>query len=272
MAEAVLSREQDFDFWMRNTRGHRNSTRKEYARRIRRCTIDLVSATIQDLRKHLFSTHPTPTSRNRERQALIAYLDYLVEIGIRRDNPARNLPRLREPEGLPNPIPKEAAKPLLDRAWAYSEMFGGIVTVFLYTGLRLSEVCNLRWDQIHGEWAYLEQKGGQIRAVFLPQPVQEALKLHGGSSEYLFPSPRNPGPIGRNWVWRKIREFGVEIGLEGCRPHRLRHLFGTSLWEATRDLAVTQKALGHKNVANTVRYTMVRPLDVKEAVEQLRLF
>lgn len=272
MAEAALSREPDFGWWMTNTKGYRETTQLEYSRRIKRCSIDLRTAEIQEIRKHFFSTHPSPTSRNRERQALIAYLDYLVDLGVRSDNPAKQLPRLKEPEGLPNPIPRDKVEPLLDKAKSYSPFFGTIVTVFLYTGLRLTEVCRLRRDQLHGEWAYLEQKGGQVRAVYLPEAVQEALKLHGGSSEWVFPSPRNTGPIGRNWVWRKIRDFGLDIDLKECRPHRLRHYFGTTVWEQTRDLAVTQQALGHKNIGNTVRYTRVRPIHVKEAVERLKLF
>jgi len=231
----------------------------------------LAAATTKQLTGYADTLKPTASLRNNVRSSLLSYFAYLVHTGQRKSNPALALPRRREPRYLPKPINHPQA--LIEEARRYSPIFACLVTLYLYTGLRLSEVINLRWEDMGGEWVNVVQKGGQVRCVFFNETCIEALRVWRSACPcdvLVFPSPVKEGcSISGNWVWSKIRDLGAEAGIAGCRPHRLRHTFGTAIYEATGDLLLTRDALGHEDIKNTVIYAQVRPRKVKEALNQL---
>lgn len=264
----------EFRWWALNRRMLSPKTVRDYSIWIRHADRHLPhglsAASTKQLKDYADTLKPTASLRNNVRSSLLAYFDYLVQTGRRRNNPATTLPRRREPRYLPKPINHPEA--LLVEARRYSPMFACLVTLYLYTGLRLSEVINLRWEDMGGEWANIVQKGGQVRCVFFNQTCQDAIavwRVACPSEALVFPSPVKPSPISSNWVWSKIRDLGSQAGIAGCRPHRLRHTFGTAVYETTGDLLLTRDALGHTDIKNTVIYARVRPRKVKEALQQL---
>lgn len=252
-----------------------SKTIKEYLYRLRAAELAFLNrggplreASPQQLERYLFSQKPTARTRNQVRCALIAYFDWVITRGHRDDNPARSLPRL--PENRPVPIPIDSPGRLLTAAWLYSPAFGALVTLYLYTGLRLSETLNLRWEHIHGTWAYLRQKGNQHRAVFLNTQVLRALEQLPHGSPWLFPSPIADGPLSANWVWRKIRDLGMKAGIPGCRPHRLRYTFADSVVEISGgDAFAVRDALGHRSLQSAMHYVAARPQRVRAILEQM---
>jgi integrase len=214
----------------------------------------------------------TASLRNNVRSALIAYFDYVTTTGRRTDNPAKAILRWREPKRLPKPIERTQATRLIAQAFVYRPIFGCLVVLYLNTGLRLSELCQRRWSDLVGNRLFLVKKGGDERCVFLNSAAMQALnewRAQCSSPLWMFPSPRsNERPISRHWVYDKIRDLGVIAGIDGCRPHRLRHTFGTELYRQTHDLLLVKEALGHEDVRNTVIYTRVA-IGIQEALEKL---
>lgn len=260
-----------FSEWGIRRKAWRPKTAKDYSQHISHAErwffregLFFSRASTEDLERYLLSSERSASSWNSARCALIAWFDYLEKP----ENPAKAIPRLRQKRGLP--VPLEEPGQLLEAAWAYSPIFGALVTLYLHTGLRLSEVRTLRWDQIHKSWAFIEQKGGQLRSVYLPSAVMVALRRLEKTSVWCFPSPRNSGPLSLNWIWRKIRDLGLEAGMPGCRPHRLRHTFATNYYWLTGDLLKVQKALGQASIQSTEIYTRVQPVDLVESLEQLQ--
>lgn len=247
-------------------------TIREYSFRIRSalgCFGDrLDQINTKEIEKFLFAQKPTARTRNQVRCALVNYFDYVVSQGVRPDNPASSLPRL--PERRPIPVPIDDPRQLLTEAWEYSTTFGVIVTLFLNTGLRLNEVTQLRWEQIHDCWAYVLQKGGRQRAVFLNEECTRALALLEKKSDWIFPSPVKDGSLSSVWVWRKIRDLGYRAGIPGCRPHRLRYTFADSVVELSGgDAFVVRDALGHRSLQSAMHYVSARPQAVRKVLEQL---
>lgn len=222
-----------------------------------------------DLKGYFFRTKPTASNRNNIRSALIAWFDYKEA----EPNPARALPRLKVKRRLPRPLPSDKLSFFLKECWDYSNTFGALATVLLYTGLRLQEVRCLRWDQVYGEWAHLIQKGGQERAVYLRVEVAQALRTVRNTSDWCFPSPVKAGrPIGGCWIERKMNDLALRSGMVDFKVHRLRHTFGTTFYRQTKDLLLTKEALGHQSIQNTLIYAASEPEGVREGVEQMRFF
>jgi integrase len=277
---ASLDPSDSFEDWAQNEKGYAAKTIKDYRLVIRHlgswaeakgyAVPDLTTA---QLRSYLFSTRPTARTRNARRCALMACYEHVISTGARLDNPAMALPRLPEKKLLPKPLPREIVPSLIEAARRRGPRELALVCLYLFTGLRLSEVQNLAWSQVAFEWMCLVKKGGDERTVYLPEPVREALaawRARAPRSQWVFESDRLPGqPLSKSWFERTIKALGSEAGLPLIWPHRLRHTFGTALYASTGDIFLVQKAMGHASVKSTEIYTEVVQPDIKAAVDRL---
>src|SRR3990167_1248393 len=116
-----------------------------------------------------------------------------------------------------------------------------ILEMFFSTGLRISELCNLKIDEINlkrGEFS-VRGKGGKIRVVFLSDRAKNAIsnyleKRGGVADEKLFPmTPRS--------IQRMIKKYAIAAGItKKVTPHVLRHAFATDLLQNGADLRSVQ--------------------------------
>lgn len=273
--------ERSFEWWAANRRMLAPKTIKDYAGWVRNAQrwlgyrgLSLEVASQQDLLKYFDDLRPTYSLRNNVRHALAAYYDYLAASELRCDNPAHALPRSKPPRTLPKPIPRTLVPELIAEARRYRRpVLGCLVVLYLNTGLRLSELCVRRKTDLVDRHLYLEVKGGGQRCVYLNESAHAALVdwlAQCPAGPWMFPSPLDPGRhISTNWVYSKIRDFGDKVGIEGCRPHRLRHTFATTLYAQTHDLLVVKEALGHTDIKNTMVYTQTHLFGVQAALDQL---
>ena len=130
-------------------------------------------------------------------------------------------------------------------------------------GLRVSELVSLRWDQVNldDSTIYIRRcKGSKSGSHPLERDEANALrKLGSDRSGVVFKSERG-GPISASAFFKVIARAGVEANLGfPTHPHSLRHACGYSL--ASRDVPtrLIQEWLGHRQIANTVRYTEIHP-------------
>ena len=68
-------------------------------------------------------------------------------------------------------------------------------------------------------------------------------------------------------VKRMVARAGIE---KDIHPHSLRHTFATDLYRKTKNLRITQKALGHSNIATTEIYTHIVDDELENALKSLR--
>ena len=129
-------------------------------------------------------------------------------------------------------------------------------------GLRVSELIDLRWDQIDFGSATIHirrLKGGtpathpimgdELRAL------RKLLREQTPSSVFVFTSERG-GPFTRFAINRMMDRLRERTGLEiKAHPHMLRHTCGFTLANKGHDTRALQGYLGHKNIQHTVRYT-----------------
>ena len=132
-------------------------------------------------------------------------------------------------------------------------------------GLRISELVNLRWQQINFKTGHIHVrrlKGS--RPSVHPLAGEEMRSLRQlqrdfPNSPYLFVSERG-GPMTADAARKMIRKAGEGAGLQfPVHPHMLRHGCGYYLAAKGIDTRAIQDYLGHANISHTVRYTQLAP-------------
>lgn len=131
-------------------------------------------------------------------------------------------------------------------------------------GLRASELCSLRREQLNleqGELHVKRIKQGKPSTHPLSGDELRALRklLKDTSGPYVFTTERG-GPLDRSGFLKLVRRAGEVAGLEfSVHPHMLRHGTGYYLANKGTDTRTIQDYLGHKNIQHTVRYTELAP-------------
>ncbi|MFY9839770.1 MAG: tyrosine-type recombinase/integrase [Xanthobacteraceae bacterium] len=138
-------------------------------------------------------------------------------------------------------------------------------------GLRVSELVDLRWDQVDFRTAMLHVRrvkqgspsthpilGDELRALRRQQREQEP------KSTFVFTSERDV-PFGTAGFARMVERAGVDARLGfKAHPHMLRHACGYALANRGHDTRALQAYLGHRNIQHTVRYTELSPTRFKD--------
>jgi len=149
-----------------------------------------------------------------------------------------------------------------------------ILEVLLATGLRVSELTNLKISQINFDRKEftIRGKGGKLRIGFLTSEAVKAIKTwlssRNDSSEYLFVSNRatNPQKLSSRAVQRLVSKYVTKAGIiKRVSPHTLRHTYATELLRKVNNLRVVGELLGHASIATTSRYTHVTNGDLRNA-------
>ena len=154
-----------------------------------------------------------------------------------------------------------------------------IIEMALGTGLRVSELANLKVDDIHirkGQYSLTVNngKGGKHRVVGfnnkLKTLIQEYLDYRKSMSSYLFASERGE-KMTRFGVGRVFKTMASKACLDSKHSiHTLRHTYATNLYKASGyNLRMVQKQLGHSSITTTTVYSDVLNQDLTDALENL---
>ncbi|MCL2654669.1 MAG: site-specific tyrosine recombinase XerD [Coriobacteriia bacterium] len=219
----------------------------------------------------------------RHVSALKGFHKFCLRESLTQNYPLKSLPRLKRGRTLPSVLSIDQVSRLLDacdpqgvplllRDRALLELLYG-------SGLRESELCNLRLDDLNlkEEMVRVIGKGNKERLVpmgsvavrWMQRYLAEGrLLLHakGGLppvSDRVFLTSKGK-PLYRQAVFIVVRDAGQRIGLEGLHPHTLRHSFATHLLEGGADLRAVQELLGHADLSTTQIYTHIDQARLRE--------
>jgi len=146
-----------------------------------------------------------------------------------------------------------------------------VVIVALNTGMRISEILGLRWENVDFARRFLfieRSKNGRSRKVPMNSEVLKMLTgLPRNGSEVVFSKERSSGPL------RSVRTAFLnalrKAKISNVRFHDLRHTFATNLVMNGVDLVTVKEILGHSEIAMTVRYSHPSDSRKMDAVERL---
>jgi integrase/recombinase XerD len=208
----------------------------------------------------------------RKAAALRRFFAFLVEEGLRADDPSAALPR----PGAARALPRILSTDEVDRLFAaiadrlarvpadpLDLRLSALVELLYGSGLRASELVSLPRGAIGDDRPYLilSGKGGRERLVPLSDRARAAVAAWRaqlpGDSRWLFPSGK--GHLSRVRLFQLLRALAAAAGIapERVSPHVLRHAFATHLLEGGADLRALQAMLGHADIATTEIYTHV---------------
>lgn len=158
----------------------------------------------------------------------------------------------------------------LDFKLAVAVRMWSIAVFLLNTGLRVSELCDLRLEDVkNGVVTVRWGKGGKRREVPMNEPARAALdewlKFRRDNSDYIFVTK---GRMTRQLVLMHLSALGKRLGFH-LTPHLLRHTFGKTLADKGIPLDRIAKLMGHSDINTTAIYTMPSLEDLKEAVKLL---
>ncbi len=243
--------------------------------------------TLSNLKHYLtyLQTRPTQSGRAGLRprtihshfSALRAFGRYLVDTKRRRTNPAADIPLPEFDEPEQKFLHEEEVRALLsacERLYPARRrlLATALVSVLFCTGLRRSEVADLRLADVHlgltQDECYLvaeHAKGDKRHTAYLPPETVEALSAWLAEREkmgckktnqWLFAITRTRR-FGDAW-WRELREELKQIaGLTACdrfHPHACRRALATHLDDQGAPITQIQAALGHSRIETTVIY------------------
>lgn len=140
-------------------------------------------------------------------------------------------------------------------------------------GLRVSELCNLKFADMHLSEKYLLLFGKGNKQRMIPMTdaacywidtyikTARILKDPNNQCPYVFISnkcPDKPRPMTRIAFWYRVKAYSKQLGLETApSPHSFRHAFATHLLNHDADLRSLQLLLGHSRLSTTQIYTHV---------------
>lgn len=225
--------------------------------------------TIQSFLKEQNATK-APASVSRMISALRKFYRFLLREGAISADPMTKIDTPKRAQHLPATLSSQEvdalmAKPDTDKPLGLRDR--AIFELMYATGLRVSEVVDLRLDQLHLAMNLLQVtgKGDKERLVLIsPQATQWVDRYLQEARPKLLKrvQPKNVfvnfhgGPMTRQGIWKNLKAYIASIGIEkDVTPHTLRHSFATRLLENGADLRVVQELLGHSDISTTQIYT-----------------
>ncbi len=222
---------------------------------------------------YLMAKYNKSTVRNKV-SALSSFYKYLVSIKEAEDNPFATIRLPRSDKNLPVFMTKGQITRLIDAPeFLYAKGFMSefeafrdkvIIGTFYDTGLRISELCKLKWQDINFDKMYLQivGKGDKERICPFGKELANLLKLlkrnyNTANSEYVF-LLKSGKEIYPRLIQRNLKKYLGLLNLpSNITPHKLRHTFATELMNNGLDLRMLQEILGHSNLSTTQIYTHI---------------
>ncbi len=275
----ILAYQQDLEKFM----DFLNSRKKENIESVSR---DDIRAFLSELSRNGIKKPNSAVTRARKLSSIKSFYKYLVRYGVLQANPAADIETPKLPQKEPNYLTQEEYQRLLATIKRVATPFYlardmAIVTTFLGTGIRLSELVGLTLNSINLEpleaSIKVRGKGDKERRIPLNIEVIAALgKYLKGRPEvttnHLFVSRLGNG-LGAGSVYHLVKNYLKESGIkkEKVGVHSLRHTFGASLLNSGANLVVIQELMGHKKLETTRRYLHINSVDLRNAVDRLIL-
>lgn len=223
------------------------------------------------------SSGAAPATIARQLSAIRMLHRFLVDEGLRADDPTADLDGVRVPSGLPKALSEHDVERLLASVTgtdAVALRDRALLELLYGTGARISEACGLSLADVDLQEgsARLFGKGARERLVPLGTCAREALHAwltlgrpqlapvrwaRRGDAEAVFLNRRG-GRLSRQAGWAIVQRHAERCGLAAhLSPHVLRHSCATHLLDHGADLRVVQELLGHASVSTTQVYTKV---------------
>jgi len=184
---------------------------------------------------------------------------------------------------LPEFLTNEEQEALLaqpNRRYPTGERNFVILKLLLKTGLRLSELTNLKWEHVdlmEGQIMVREGKGAKDRSLWIPPLVLDILRgwrkkqieILGEESDFVFSvlfGQTKGSKLCNRYIQKMVKRYSKKAGIKkDISPRTLRHTFATNLAKK-QPIRTVQITLGHSHLSSTQIYTHITDEEIKEAM------
>jgi integrase/recombinase XerC len=206
-------------------------------------------------------------SLQRMLSSIRGWFRWLLREGLAENNPAMSVRAPKSARHLPGTLDVDTVARLLDfpADTPLAVRDKAMMELFYSSGLRLSELAALTWNQLdlQSGMVTVTGKGNRSRMVPVGRHAIEALlewrKARAGLAELGEPAvfvSRSGKPISPRTIQARIRHWAIRQGLpSNVHPHLLRHSFASHMLESSGDLRAVQELLGHADISTTQIYT-----------------
>ncbi len=212
----------------------------------------------------------TGSTKRRKMEAAKTFFQWLHRTGRIVENPLSDFDEMPKAEERTMRVLSEqeyrTLRDVVRSRWRKSAVRDyAIVELTLQTGLRISEVCHLRVEEVTfgtkttvGHIAVRQSKGKRDRIITLNPVAEHAIKAYlkvrpRTDCSHLFLSNRG-GSCRPQVLHGVFKNYLKKAGIQDASFHTLRHTFATHSLKKGSNILVIQEALGHRSLTTTQKY------------------
>ena len=236
---------------------------------------DLLAAERVHVNAYRHALAGAPATVARKLAALSSFYRYALADGVVDRNPVETVarPNIDADHSVTQGLTRDQAKALLAAARDDSPRSHALVSLLMFTGIRVSEALNASTADYGHDTGHrtltVQRKGGKVAKVAVPAPAVAALNAYlntsgtelvtgAGGSLPIFTTTTGK-PWNRSEVFRTIQRLARKAGIPGqISPHSLRHTFATIALDSGTALHDLQDSMGHADPRTTRRYDRAR--------------
>jgi integrase/recombinase XerC len=208
----------------------------------------------------------TPRSVNRKITTLKTFYKFLLRQGVVVESPMLKILSPKTSKRLPVFVEKEKMDELIDNS-GFGDDFEGrrnklIIELFYATGIRLSELINLKTSDVNLHSGQLKVLGKRNKERIVPfsnelkRSIEDYLEIKIDSDVVEFFVSNSGKKLYEKFVYRLVNNYlSMVTTADKKSPHVLRHTFATHMLNNGADLNAIKELLGHANLSATQVYT-----------------
>ena len=237
----------------------------------------LIKASTNDIVDFFKTLDVNKKSYNRKVCSIRSFYAYLVKERLVFDVNVEKIEHIKNDKIYPRIISLEQIKMLVnvqdDNLIGYRNKI--IISMLYVTGLRVSELVNLKYGDINYDEGYIRSigKGNKEKIVYIGSLIHVILDnysnqirkeiLKGLQSDYVFCDSEGE-PLTRQTIYNVIKHAAKKADIKlNVSPHTLRHCFATHMLENGADIRSVQEMLGHKDISTTQIYLNISKKAIK---------
>ena len=159
-----------------------------------------------------------------------------------------------------------------------------LITVGMYTGLRISDILSLHWkDILDKDFVEItEKKTGKQRKISLNPTLKDTLqrittKIHFNPDKPIFLNDRKTKTMSRQWVNDKLKRLVIRYEVvkdpTTIKSHSIRKSFGRRVWEnserSEKGLIMLNEIFNHSSIRTTKIYLGIREKEISDVYQNL---
>jgi integrase len=216
--------------------------------------------------KNKLSEKYSPAGLNIILRHLSAAFSLAVKFKYLRENPFKEIKKLPVHKKQPIFLSHEQAADLL--TFTQDKHIHQYIMLALYTGCRISEICNLTWQNVDLGRGYIRVTGKGDKERTIPIPERLIIYLRGKPKKGKFVMTGSKNIVVTSKQFRKYADLR---GLQGFTFHNLRDTYASWLAQAGESIQAIKELLGHSTIQTTMIYAHLSQKTLVNAVRSLDL-